>query len=94
MIVSCKMAQCPYHDERGYCAKPTVLGIDQMGMCSVLWRKGQQRQLIMPFTDEMYPKDPIVIVDAAETEVTGVIEEEVEGEEESREEDPTNGATA
>ena len=48
----------------------------------------------MPFTDEMYPKDPIVIVDAAETEVTGVIEEEVEGEEESREEDPTNGATA
>ena len=93
MIVSCKMAQCPYHDERGYCAKPTVVGIDQMGMCSVLWRRGQQRQLIMPFTEELYPKDPITIVDA-ETVFPDVIEEEKKEVAESRSEDPTNGAAA
>ena len=93
MIVSCKMAQCPYHDERGYCAKPTVVGIDQMGMCSVLWRRGQQRQLIMPFTEELYPKDPITIVDA-ETVVLDVMEEEKEEVAGSRSEDPTNGAAA
>ena len=93
MIVSCKMTQCPYHDERGYCAKPTVVGIDQMGMCSVLWRKGQQRQLIMPFTEELYPKDLITIVDA-ETVVPDVMEEEKEEVAESRSEGPTNGAAA
>ena len=93
MIVSCKMAQCPYHDERGYCAKPTVVGIDQMGMCSVLWRKGQHRPLEMPFTEELYPKDPITIVDA-ETVVPDVMEEEKEEVAESRSEDPTNGTAA
>ena len=93
MIVSCKMAQCPYHDERGYCAKPTVVGIDQMGMCSVLWRKGQQRLLAMPFTEELYPKDPITIVEA-ETVVPDVMEEEKEEVAESRSEDPTNGTAA
>lgn len=90
MIVSCKMAQCPYHDERGYCAKPTVIGIDQMGMCNVLWRRGQQRQLIMPFTEELYPKDLITIIDA-ETVVPDVIEEEKEDATKSRSEDLTNG---
>ena len=93
MIVSCKMAQCPYHDERGYCAKSTVVGIDQMGMCSVLWRKGQHRPLAMPFTEELYPKDPITIVDA-ETVVPDVMEEEKEEVAESRLEDPTNGTAA
>lgn len=93
MIVSCKMTQCPYHDERGYCAKSTVVGIDQMGMCSMLWRRGQQRPLIMPFTEELYPKDPITIVDA-ETVVPDVMEEEKEEVAESRLEDPTNGTAA
>ena len=93
MIVSCKMIWCPYHDERGYCAKPTVVGIDQMGMCSVLWRKGQHRPLAMPFTEELYPKDPITIVDA-ETVVPDVMEEEKEEVAESRLEDPTNGTAA
>ena len=93
MIVSCKMTQCPYHDERGYCAKPAVVGIDQMGMCSVLWRRGQQRQLIMPFTEELYPKDPITIIDA-ETVIPDVIEEEKEEATGSRSEDPTNGTAA
>lgn len=93
MIVSCKMIWCPYHDERGYCAKPTVVGIDQMGMCSVLWRKGQHRPLAMPFTEELYPKDPVTIVDA-ETVVPDVMEEEKEEVAESRLEDPTNGTAA
>lgn len=93
MIVSCKMTQCPYHDERGYCAKSIVVGIDQMGMCSVLWRRGQQRQLIMPFTEELYPKDPITIIDA-ETMIPDVIEEEKEEATENRSEDPTNGTAA
>ena len=93
MIVSCKMTQCPYHDKRGYCAKSTVVGIDQMGMCNVLWRRGQQRQLIMPFTEELYPKDPITIIDA-ETVVPDVMEEEKEEVAESRLEDPTNGTAA
>ena len=64
-----------------------------MGMCSVLWRKGQQRQLTMPFTEEMYPKDPITIIDA-EIVVPDVIEEEQEEATESRSEDPTNGTAA
>ena len=93
MIVSCKMTQCPYHDERGYCAKSTVVGIDQMGMCSVLWRRGQQRQLMMPFTEELYPKDPITIIDA-ETVVPDVIKEEKKEATESRSEDPTNDTAA
>lgn len=93
MIVSCKMAQCPYHDERGYCAKPTVVGIDQMGMCSVLWRRGQQRLLAMPFTEELYPRDPITIVNA-ETVVPDVVEEEKEDATKSRSEDLTNGTAA
>ncbi len=93
MIVSCKMTQCPYHDERGYCAKSTVVGIDQMGMCSVLWRRGQQKQLMMPFTEELYPKDPITIIDA-EIAVPDVIKEEKEEATENRSEDPINGTAA
>ena len=64
-----------------------------MGMCSVLWRRGQQKQLIMPLTEELYPKDPITIIDA-ETVVPDIMEEEKEEATESRSEDPTNGAAA
>ena len=64
-----------------------------MGMCSVLWRRGQQRLLAMPFTEELYPKDPITIIDA-ETVVPDVIEEEKEEAAESQSEDPTNGTAA
>lgn len=89
------MAQCPYHDQRGYCAKPTVVGITSMGMCNVLWRdNGQQKQLAMPFTDEMYPKEYLTIIDVAETEVSDVNESEIEEEGESRSEDLTNGDAA
>ena len=47
----------------------------------------------MPFTEELYPKDPITIIDA-EIVVSDVIEEEKEEATESRSEDPTNGTAA
>ena len=47
----------------------------------------------MPFTEELYPKDPITIIDA-EIVVPDVIEEEKEEVAESRLEDPTNGTAA
>ena len=49
----------------------------------------------MPFTEELYPKDPITIIDA-EIAVPDVIKEEKEKEEatESRSEDPTNDTAA
>ena len=94
MIVVCKMAQCPYYDKRGYCAKSTVVSINQMGMCSVLWRRGQQKRLKMPFTEENYPKDPITIVDA-EIIIPNDIKEQMKEEDAgSRLENPTNGDAA
>ena len=45
------------------------------------------------FTEELYPKDPITIVDA-ETVVPDVMKEEKEEVAESRSEDPTNGTAA
>jgi len=39
------MAQCPYYNDQGFCAKKTVLTIDENGMCNVLWRRGQQKIL-------------------------------------------------
>ena len=41
MLVFCKMGYCPYSDQRGFCGKRTIQ-IDENGMCTVLWRKGQQ----------------------------------------------------
>lgn len=48
---------------------------------------------MMPFTEELYPKDPITIIDA-ETVVSDVIKEEKEEATESRSKDPTNGTAA
>ena len=62
MIVRCKMAQCPYYNDQGFCAKKTVLTIDENGMCSVLWRRGQQRMLQTPFTEDRYPKEEITVL--------------------------------
>lgn len=47
----------------------------------------------MPFTEELYPKDPITIIDA-EIIVPDIIEEEKEEAAESRSEDPINGTAA
>ena len=75
MTVACKMTQCPYHDSLGYCGKPLLICVDQMGMCSVIWKRGQQRQLVRPFSDENYKKKKINIID-------GEIKEEKQEEEE------------
>ena len=47
----------------------------------------------MPFTEELYPKDPITIIDA-EIAVPDVIKEEKEEATKSRSEDLTNGTAA
>lgn len=62
MIVRCKMTQCPYYHNQGFCAKKTVLMIDEMGMCSVLWRRGQQKMLQPPFTEDRYPREEITVL--------------------------------
>lgn len=94
MIVSCKMSQCPYHDKYDFCARPTVVSIDQNGMCNVLWRKGQRRTSQMPFTEQFYPKDKVIIVEGAVKEVSDSIKEESEEDAGSRLEDPINGTAA
>lgn len=61
-MVRCKMNQCPYYDVRGICAKQ-LLSIDENGMCETLWRRGQQRRMATPFTEEQYPKKEYAIFD-------------------------------
>lgn len=75
MIVICKMTQCPFHDSRGYCAKPSIVSIDEMGMCSVLWKRGQQRQLTFPFTENKYSKETMTIIDAEIKELNNIEQE-------------------
>ena len=48
---------------------------------------------MMPLKEELYPKDPIFIIDA-EIEVLDTIEEEKEEATESRSEDPTSDTAA
>lgn len=93
MTIACKMIQCPYYDTRGFCAKPTVVSIDENGMCAVIWKRGQRRQLVYPFTDDMYLKKPIIIEDAA-MQVDNPAETSKEEGDESRSEDPQNGDPA
>ena len=86
MIIKCKVNQCPYYKDE-FCIKSEVVGIDQNGMCGVLWRRGQQRTLQRPFTDELYPKKRINIVDAIKYE-----EKEESAEDQSKEDN--NGSPA
>lgn len=50
MTVVCKFTQCPY-SVNGFCLKKTIK-IDQWGMCSVIWRRGQRRDRISFFNEE------------------------------------------
>lgn len=55
--IVCKMLGCPYHQQQyGYCLKE-IVGIDEMGMCDVWWRHGQQKN---PRFDEIQKKEVIV----------------------------------
>ena len=65
MIVICKVTSCPFWDSRGFCGKG-VVKIDENGMCSVLWKRGQQKNLKFPFTQENYPRRLMNIVEAEE----------------------------
>lgn len=38
--IICKV-DCPYKHKYGFCQK-AVVGIDQLGMCDVWWKKGQR----------------------------------------------------
>ena len=83
------MVQCPYYDNKGFCAKSEVISIDQLGMCSVLWKKGQQR--VSPMSAM---RKPIMIIDAKEDEVRDVTKEESKEEAGSRLENPISEAAA
>ena len=68
MVVKCKMVQCPYYNKQGFCSKANVVCIDENGMCSVLWKRGQQfmRQ------KDVYLKEPVIIIDVAEGELRDI----------------------
>ena len=68
MIVKCKVNQCPYYNKQGFCVKKEVLMIDELGMCSVIWRKGQKRVLQTPFTDTLYPKEQLTILNVVKND--------------------------
>ena len=92
MIVICKMQLCPYYDKRGYCAKSTFICIDQMGMCNVIWKNGQQKLCNRgPFVEGMYSKTFATIEDAEVKTFKDIEEQEDAG---SLPEDPINGDPA
>ncbi len=55
------------------------------GMCSTLWKKGQQRPIMGPITEQTYPRKSIEIVEVAfqvydphKAKITETIEEKKE----------------
>lgn len=58
MTVSCKTTVCPYCNQFGLCEKNTI-GIDESGMCTEVWRKGQQ----IGFNRPASPSQHIVVID-------------------------------
>lgn len=48
MMVTCKVTGCPFYNAANFCSKPTVVNIDENGMCGEIWRKGVQKQNIPP----------------------------------------------
>lgn len=67
MIVKCKINGCPYNNKQGFCVKREILMIDQAGMCNFL-RLAQKRGLQTPFTDELYPKEQLIILNVVKNE--------------------------
>lgn len=98
MTVVCKMVQCPFWDKNGFCGRG-VIKIDENGMCNVLWKRGQQRILETPYTEERYPKRLMKIIDAEEDEYYEYEDETIEESKEecgdgTNSEDPLNGTAA
>ena len=65
MIVNCKVKNCPYYNQN-FCTKRDVVGIDEQGMCTMIWRKGAPRQLDPA---SQYFKESITIVDGKFEEI-------------------------
>lgn len=63
MIVSCSVNQCPYHDENGFCSKPSVISIDERGMCKVVWKNGNPADLSRFSEDKDYKKESVTIIE-------------------------------
>lgn len=72
MMVVCRASNCPYNWGGKFCKKEFP-SIDQNGCCSVLWRKGRQRQRI---SDELDRVKQINIEDAVFEEWNQQKEEE------------------
>lgn len=70
----CKVNNCPYNYNGKFCKKEFP-SIDQNGCCSVLWRKGRQRQKI---SNELDKVKQINIKDAVFEEWSQQKEEERE----------------
>lgn len=66
MLVTCYVGGCPYHSKQNVCLKPTVVNIDENGMCRVVWKRGQPRVLDKPFENFYYPKGEVIIIDGEE----------------------------
>lgn len=65
-MVICNKKQCYYHDKDSpFCLKQFP-ALDQLGMCTVHWRKGQ---MIQPIEELLGEKKEITIVE-------GIVEEE------------------
>lgn len=63
MVVTCKMIQCPFYSTEGFCSN-NLVNIDELGMCSVIWRQGQQRQFL-----KLFSKDSNNVVNIVDVEI-------------------------
>ena len=61
MTVTCKATKCPYYNSN-FCTK-LVVGIDEMGMCNMLWRRGQPRPI---YNTGFTPRQNIIIEEVEE----------------------------
>ena len=59
-MVVCKVSKCPYNTENNICGNPTV-GVDENGMCSVIWNKGTPRPVLLTPSDIVDKKEINVI---------------------------------
>ena len=96
MFLVCKNKKCPYWYD-GFCGKDSI-GIDEVGMCNVVWNKGRPRQVKPYWNDdgafvreglhiiEAVEGQDLVKIDRGQRRETGIIEDAPIIEEESEEE--------
>ena len=66
MTVTCKMVECPFHTQDDFCEK-SIVTIDEMGMCKLIWWNGQQRRLKIP-VEEIYTREKMNIMEGIANE--------------------------